>query len=144
MTVRERQPASTLDGDRNFETKEQPQWLTKRFWLVWTICKRCARSLKLFAECQTRKHYDHATNGLSNISFDFPIVADLSILRAIHKKPESGLQACLHVYTEAQIGRSLYLQEDGQALQDTAGDWGSFWSPLEALLIREYEATRKL
>jgi hypothetical protein len=83
-------------------------------------------------------------NGLNDISFNFPIVADLSILRTIHKKPENGLQACLHVYTGYQIRQSFHLQENGQVVQDSVGDWESFWNPLEALLIREYEATLKL
>lgn len=83
-------------------------------------------------------------NGLNDISFNFPIVADLSILRAIHNKPESGLQACLHVYTGWQVRQSLHLEENGQVVQDSAGDWENFWSPLEALLIREYETTLKL
>jgi hypothetical protein len=43
-------------------------------------------------------------NGLNNISFIFPIVANLSILRAIRKKPESGLQACLHVRGHFHLG----------------------------------------
>ena len=83
-------------------------------------------------------------NGLNDVSFNFPIVADLSILRALHKNPEGGLQACLHVYTRHEVRQSLHLQEDGQVLQDSVGDWDSFWNPLEALLIREYEATLKL
>jgi hypothetical protein len=65
-------------------------------------------------------------------------------LRTIHKKPENGLQACLHVYTGYQIRQSFHLQENGQVVQDSVGDWESFWNPLEALLIREYEATLKL
>jgi hypothetical protein len=44
-------------------------------------------------------------NGLNDVSFNFPIVADLSILRAVHKKPESGLQACLHVYPYVRFAR---------------------------------------
>jgi hypothetical protein len=83
-------------------------------------------------------------NGLNDISFAFPIVADFSILSALHGNPESGLQACLHVYTRRQVRQTLHLEEDGQVLQDSIGDWESFWSPLEALLIREYEATLKL
>jgi len=34
-------------------------------------------------------------NGLNDVSFAFPIVADFSILSALHGNPESGLQACL-------------------------------------------------
>jgi hypothetical protein len=83
-------------------------------------------------------------NGLNDISFIFPIVSDLSTLRAFHKKPESGLQACLHVYTGYQIRQSLHLEESGQVVQDPVSDWESFWNPLEGLLIREYEATLKL
>ena len=83
-------------------------------------------------------------NGLNDISFAFPIVADFSILSALHGNPESGLQACLHVYTRHEVRQSLYLEEDGQVLHDSIGDWESFWNPLEALLIREYEATLKL
>jgi len=36
-------------------------------------------------------------NCLNDVSFVFPIVADFSVLRALHKNPESGLQACPHV-----------------------------------------------
>ena len=82
-------------------------------------------------------------NGLNDISFAFPIVAEFSILRALHKNPESGLQACLHVYTSRVVRQSLDLAEDGKVLQDSVGDWEDFWTPLEAFLIREYEATLK-
>ena len=83
-------------------------------------------------------------NGLNDISFAFPIVADFWILRAIHNNPESGLQACLHAYTGHQIRQTLHLDEDGQVLHDSVGDWESFWEPLEALLIREFEETLRL
>jgi hypothetical protein len=107
--------------------------------------------------CEQLENYSLSVNGasvtitrhdggdcLNDVSFAFPIVADFSILRAIHKKPESGLQACLHAYTRREVRNSLHLQQDGQVLQDSASDWDTFWSPLEALLIREYEATLKL
>jgi hypothetical protein len=74
----------------------------------------------------------------------FPIVADLSTLSVFQEKPECGLQACLHAYTGYQVRRSLHLEENGQVVQDSLGDWENFWDPLEALLIREYEATLKL
>lgn len=83
-------------------------------------------------------------NGLNDISFAFPIVGDFWILRAIHNNPGSGLQACLHVYTRREVRQSLNLEEDGQVLHDSVGDWESFWEPLEALLIREFEETLKL
>ena len=65
-------------------------------------------SLSLCPGSVTITQHDGA-NGLNDISFMFPIVGDLSILRVFHKKPESGLQACLHVYTGCQIRKSLHL-----------------------------------
>lgn len=50
----------------------------------------------------------------------------------------------MHAYTGWQIRQSFHLEENGQVVQDSAGDWEDFWNPLEALLIREYEATLKL
>ncbi len=49
-------------------------------------------------------------DGLNDISFAFPIVADFSILSALHKNPESGLQVCLHVYTRREVRQSLHLE----------------------------------
>jgi hypothetical protein len=51
-------------------------------------------------------------NGLNDISFAFPIVADFSILSALHKNPECGLQVCLHVYTRREVRKSLHLEDD--------------------------------
>jgi hypothetical protein len=106
--------------------------------------------------CQELKNYSLSVNGesvtitrhdggdgLNDIAFAFPIVAELSILSTLHQGPEGGWQACLHVYTSRKVRQSLYLAEDGKVLQDSVGDWEDFWTPLEALLIREYEATLK-
>src|SRR5262249_17129850 len=100
-------------------------------------------SLSLSPGSVTITQHDVA-NGLNDVSFMFPIVADLSILRVFQEKPECGLHACLHVYTGYQIRQSLHLEENGQVVQDPVTDWESFWNPLEALLIREHEATLKL
>ena len=43
-----------------------------------------------------------------------------------------------------QVRQTLHLEENGQVAQDSVGDWETFWNPLEALLIREYEVTLKL
>jgi hypothetical protein len=108
------------------------------------MCKKLENySLRVSGASVTITRHDGG-DSLNDISFAFPIVADFSILRAIHKKPESGLQACLHVYTRREVRNSLHLQQDGQVLQDSASDWDTFWPPLEALLIPEYEATLKL
>jgi hypothetical protein len=61
--------------------------------------------------CKELKNYSLSVSGasvtitrhdggdcLNDVSFAFPIVADFSALRTLHKNPESGLQACLHVY----------------------------------------------
>ena len=45
-------------------------------------------------------------DGLNEISFAFPIVADFSILSALYKNPASGLQVCLHVYTGREVRQS--------------------------------------
>jgi len=100
-------------------------------------------SLSVKPERLTITRHD-GNKGLNDISFMFPIVADLAFLSAFHEKPECGLHACLHVYTGYQVRRSLHLEENGQVVRDSVGDWENFWSPLETLLIREYEATLKL
>jgi hypothetical protein len=43
--------------------------------------------------------------GLNDISFRFPIVADLTFLSAFNGKQDCGLHACLRVYTGFQIRR---------------------------------------
>jgi hypothetical protein len=97
-------------------------------------------SLIVSGESVTITRHD-GDNGPNDIAFAFPIVAELSIPSTLHREPKSEWQACLHVYTSRQVRQSLHLAEDGKVLQDSVGDWEDFWNPLEALLIREYEAT---
>jgi hypothetical protein len=99
-------------------------------------------SLSVSGQSVTITRHDGG-NGLNDIAFAFPIVAELSILSTLHQEPESGWQACLHAYTSREVRQSLYLSEDGKVLQDSIADWEDFWNPLEALLIREYETTFK-
>ena len=71
--------------------------------------------------CEQLKNYSLSVSGPSvtitrhdggdcpnDISFAFPLVADFSVLRALHKNPESGLQARLHVYTRCEVRQSLH------------------------------------
>jgi hypothetical protein len=44
----------------------------------------------------------------------------------------------LHIYTGKQIRHGIYL-EDGELKHD-GGDWEKFWGPLEAALIKGWNA----
>jgi hypothetical protein len=80
-------------------------------------------------------------DGLNDICFKFPVVANFGPLDVLFKKnPEFSPHVCLHVFTGHQIRDSLYLENDGGLRHDPVGDWERFWKPLEAVLAREFQA----
>jgi hypothetical protein len=90
--------------------------------------------------------YKGRPDDLNALCFTFPIVVNLNVkhaalLRLFGKQwpfGEDGLMVCLHVYTGTSTRRGLYLEGD-KLLGDFVEDWGKFWGPLEAALVKGME-----
>jgi hypothetical protein len=82
----------------------------------------------------------HDVLNLNALSFTFPIVVNVAGLAILHKNPEAGQMVCMSVYTAKQTQHGFYPDEDGELKMDLEGDWGRFWQPLAALLLKEYES----
>ena len=70
-------------------------------------------------------------DGLNDIAFVFPVVADFWPLNALFDNSEFSPHICLHVYTGTQIRNALALNDDGEVRREmlqTGRGFGNPWT----------------